>query len=136
MSSDIFEQVAEIFRELYSQGYEHGHNDTVESMYCDSKEQFNDYWNDGEYEELRQQIDQLYRKQWISVEDRLPDEFGSYQVYVPALKTSGCKGITWAGWGDESGSRKEPCWQYQRLKVTHWMLLPEPPIKQELQSDE
>lgn len=73
--------------------------------------------------------------EWISVDDRLPNEFGSYQVYVPALKISGCKGITWAIWGDECGSRKEPCWQYQRLKVTHWMSLPEPPIKQELSDD-
>ena len=55
--------------------------------------------------------------QWISVEDRLPDEFGDYLVYGEGFMGSDY----WNGNTDEFAFRND---------ATHWMPLPSPPPKE------
>lgn len=63
---------------------------------------------------------------WISVEDRLPEDAQNYIICV--LEGDGTKHVTtgtydwrYKMWSDEVGG----IWEPQR--VTHWMPLPEPP---------
>ena len=59
-----------------------------------------------------------YRKQeWISVEDRLPDKYNSVLIF--------CEGEVRIDYIDSYGSWHDN-FQY---RVTHWMPLPEPPMK-------
>jgi len=62
--------------------------------------------------------------EWISVEDRLPEAFGSYQVFAPDLfDDPEMKGsepqaiVSWTEYG----------WSYYEEIITHWMPLPSPP---------
>lgn len=77
-----------------------------------------------------------YRKQeWISVEDRLPNETGNYLVtditeYIPVIWIQKFKAeCRWFP------TFKEPCFAYfdsdvyikLKARITHWMPLPQPP---------
>lgn len=66
------------------------------------------------------------KQQWISVEDRLPEEYNRVLGYVEELNDLGTSHFIWNvsysthhGWLDN----------LKHCKVTHWMPLPEPPIK-------
>ena len=88
--------------------------------------------------------------QWISVEERLPDEDGNYFCYCPVLqiggkdipryevygftldaksvcdlKYMGHTGVAWYWYDSEYGYCKT-------YSVTHWMPLPEPPEVEEV----
>ena len=65
--------------------------------------------------------------EWISVEDRLPEEKINYLVHY---KHAYCDNDGyWAiGITFYDGSKFQIDWMY---KVTHWMPLPEPPIEKE-----
>ena len=70
--------------------------------------------------------------EWISVEERLPDEgtdvlvftgFGRMDVLHIHMES-----YTICGIGPRSGeSGKKPSWEPGGASVTHWMPLPEPP---------
>lgn len=75
---------------------------------------------------------------WISVDDRLPEEKGTYLVYAPTYSGGSSSGLDCVGgvmfarwrkhWSIEVGYHKRPgC-------VTHWMPIPEPP-KEVVQDD-
>ncbi len=69
-------------------------------------------------------LDEVDRRQWISVEERLPEETGNYWVYRltgTMMKTrfthTGYKiGYTTGYWGGRLAD-----------DITHWMPLPDPP---------
>ena len=68
-------------------------------------------------------------QEWISVDDRLPEEEGWYLVYTTPNrehksinKAMFCKGYAWGNF--------EPYWRGAGghwANVTHWMPMPEPP---------
>ena len=70
--------------------------------------------------------------QWISVEDRLPDENKNVIVFANDIVSSFvetacyyvCPEYLHGGWSEENGDPYEPI-------ITHWMNLPEPPKEQE-----
>jgi hypothetical protein len=73
--------------------------------------------------------------EWISVEDRLPP---MREVYKGSPLTSGSVLIFtgyWVSVGvyEETYAKRKPRWQDEKLNrvtnVTHWMPLPEPPVK-------
>ena len=79
---------------------------------------------------LNERITEL-ENQWISVEDRLPDENKNVIVFANDI-VSGfvetacyyvCPEYLTGGWREESGDPYEPI-------ITHWMNLPEPPKEQ------
>ena len=61
---------------------------------------------------------------WISVEDRLPEETGNYLVYGKPGQ------IGYIAWAFFDASEQQWCdfnkWEYFK-GVTHWQPLPEPP---------
>ena len=62
-------------------------------------------------------------QKWISVTERLPEEFVSVLICIPSdapLPT--VKEAYWA-----NGSWGAKMWIYSANEVTHWMPLPEPP---------
>ena len=74
-----------------------------------------------------------FRKQeWISVDERLPENYGSVLVACEGLTIGGANPIAIGSYGDG-------CWwladadgtmyltKYMRVVVTHWMPLPEAP---------
>lgn len=71
-------------------------------------------------------LEKGYRKQreWISVEDRLPNVIGKY---ICCVKNK--DGNTWTITADYSPEMKTWFGQFGEVKntVTHWMPLPEPP---------
>lgn len=58
---------------------------------------------------------------WISVEDRLPDDF----EWVLAVDKDRCVGE--AMFSSRDGSWDGPYGEYHLYGVTHWMPMPEPP---------
>ncbi|RLI66088.1 MAG: hypothetical protein DRO67_01660 [Candidatus Asgardarchaeum californiense] len=97
-------------------------------LYCTPKSQHNTPWvYDGEdipagYKLAAQENSELNsevscQKDWISVEDRLPEEHETVNVYA-------YQGVVSAGWycGDNM-------WLVMRepIRVTHWQPLPTPP---------
>lgn len=88
--------------------------------------------NDCDFCTVRQEAERLYntgyRKQneWISVDERLPNESGYFLVYIPR-ESAGfrvnayyyCENETW-----ENGNGRASSEYYG---ITHWMHLPEPP---------
>lgn len=64
--------------------------------------------------------------EWISVEDRLPDEAGQYLVaYHPCIWARVDTSKTLVGMDSFRGKTTWAQRKYQR--VTHWMPLPQPP---------
>ena len=65
--------------------------------------------------------------EWISVEDRLPDEAGQYLVaFHPCHYDMVYADKTFVGMDSFRGKTSWAQRKYQR--VTHWMPLPQPPI--------
>ncbi len=73
--------------------------------------------------------------EWISVEDRLPEEEDVFFVMIhDGSDFVATPGVSW--WSPdgvfiETGEECGPYWEieddYESYKVTHWMLIPEPP---------
>ena len=63
---------------------------------------------------------------WIPVAERLPEESGSYLVADDGIIKEAYYGKEWAGdnWTD-------PIEMYMTFHPTHWMLLPQPPEREE-----
>lgn len=72
---------------------------------------------------LRKQLSEK-QPEWISVEDRLPEENGTYLI---AIKDSFCPHFT--GFDAEANEFCENV--FRKSDVTHWMPLPEPPKPKE-----
>jgi hypothetical protein len=75
-------------------------------------------------------FDRGYRKQeWISVEDRLPTEQREVLAYYGFDNGDGDLGMMFTGVLTYFAYDKKPHFQHEdlRLRVTHWMPLPEPP---------
>jgi len=63
---------------IYASGYEGGHNDTVESMYTDAGEKCQEYYDDGEFQEIEQSmvnkvLDAAVEAGWREVH-KMPDK--------------------------------------------------------------
>lgn len=61
--------------------------------------------------------------EWISVKDRLPDEFGEYLGLVDEFEFRGPEIVQF----DEDGFQRWYNYEWNKSHVTHWMPLPEPP---------
>jgi hypothetical protein len=77
-----------------------------------------------------------YRKQsgWISVEERLPENYGPVLVACEGLTIGGAAPIAIGSYGGGFWSLADAdgtCYltKYMHVVVTHWMPLPEPPKK-------
>ena len=57
---------------------------------------------------------------WISVEERLPEEIGTYIIYE---MVGGIGSIGWCFYN----SNDEWCLENRKIQPTHWMPLPPPP---------
>lgn len=65
-------------------------------------------------------------QEWISVDDRLPEEKGEYLVaYHPCYWDDVKEDVTYTGIDTFRGKRTWAKNKFQR--ITHWMPLPEPP---------
>ena len=74
-----------------------------------------------------------YRKsEWISVDERLPENYGPVLVACEGLTIGGAAPIAIGSYGGGFWSLSDAdgtCYltKYMRVVVTHWMPLPEPP---------
>lgn len=73
--------------------------------------------------------------EWISVEDRLPDETGAYLCATLDVAENLTDIFIHSFWLIEhrESRNKFSCKSYQ--KVTHWMPLPKPPTTEQLNDD-
>ena len=64
---------------------------------------------------------------WIDVNDKLPAEGGRYWCYCIETHDLGTSGFQWNCYYDD----KDKEWRdnHKTITVTHWMPLPEPPVK-------
>ena len=95
-------------------------------------------------DELMDEIDELKKHEWTSVNDRLPEDEGYYLVRVYYSDIEHCafevygwyKGsfIYWAG-GMELPVGINTHGENIPMKVTHWMPLPEPPEVEDNEAD-
>lgn len=69
--------------------------------------------------------------EWISVEDRLPETWGSYLIYIPGGVGAGDGSILTARWFDIKQQWKAAQQHAIFQDVTHWMPLPTPPTQSE-----
>jgi hypothetical protein len=69
------------------------------------------------------------KQEWISVEDRLPTEQREVLAYYGFDNGDGDLGMMFTGVLTYFAYDKKPHFQHEdlRLRVTHWMPLPEPP---------
>jgi hypothetical protein len=65
--------------------------------------------------------------QWVSIEDRLPEEDGEYLVYVKWLNSLAEWVLEQMLWNFEDGKWGED----EDVIITHWMPLPPPPESEE-----
>lgn len=74
------------------------------------------YEDIGSVEDFENAVDELRKRQWVSVKDRLPEREDDYLVYFDDgfIAITFYKKNGWELWADGD----EP---------THWMKLPEPP---------
>lgn len=70
-----------------------------------------------------------HRQEWISVDERLPTEQKEYLAYYGFDNGDGDLGMMFTGVLTYFAYDKKPHFQHEdlRLRVTHWMPLPEPP---------
>ena len=74
------------------------------------------------------------QSEWISVEERLPENYGPVLVACEGLTIGGAAPIAIGSYGGGFWSLADAdgtCYltKYMRVVVTHWMPLPEPPKK-------
>ena len=87
---------------------------------------FNDM-NLGAREMLLEQIAELQKPQWISVEERLPfSEYGESKS-VLTIDELGCMRVAYFDGGCWCHPTGELIETTVKFKITHWMPLPEPP---------
>jgi hypothetical protein len=86
------------------------------------------------YEDAQFFYDAGYRKQseWISVDERLPDNCRAVLVALEGLTIAGAPAMvigSYSGgfWMVADADGTHYLTKYMRYKVTHWMPLPEPP---------
>ena len=66
-------------------------------------------------------------EEWISVEDRLPDEGGRYWCYVREVTDLGVSHFQWNCCYNEDTKTFTDSTLTNGENITHWMPLPEPP---------
>ena len=86
-------------------------------------------WHDDGENNVHRVIDDCIdivkqHSEWISVDERLPNEDGEYLVYVDATKFKGGKFIDMEFF---KTSINEFCYFMGEAEVTHWQPLPQPP---------
>ncbi len=113
------EEMAKVLCGVYN---ENCHKDCCRSHDCYVEEDCRTLYNVG------------YRKQseWISVEERLPENYGPVLVACEGLTIGGAAPIAIGSYGGGFWSLADAdgtCYltKYMRVVVTHWMPLPEAP---------
>lgn len=66
--------------------------------------------------------------EWISVKDRLPDEYCQVLIYCPQSFPKNCRVLA-ASFYDDNGLFYCDAYEQVHHDVTHWMPLPDDPIK-------